>query len=775
LTPRSFDDKLRVILIIPKCMNQTEQKHVFEHILKIVVWLTVILVPVFFLPITLNILDFNKQFLLYGLVTVGVLMWFISAMARRTLIIHKTALDIPLIILLAVVGLSTLFSLDRQESFFGTSSLFNYSFLFHTALTLFYFLFVQSLTSYKLIKQALGGLVVASWLGILFYLIFGTADGLAIGGAVLRFNPVSSLNSIFIITLVPAFLLSLGYLFDKKRSLQKQAPWLLTFVVTGFLILTSGFHSAVVVAIVGLALMLLLAVINAHRVSYIWASIAFGMALLFGLLLFINVPGAVRPGFPPEVALGRSASNNIVTQSLSSGAKSFLLGAGPSTFNQLFSLYRAGNFNTLERFWSLRFEKPMSTAHSILSELGVLGALVLLFIVLLVVSFVIPRFFGKRQHNEEHIEEGDPYLIGTVCAIFLALTVGFFINIYDTVPWFLWWVFLALTVVLVQPRQTFFTSSHHIPLSDTPHYSLTFSFVAVLMVVSLSAFAVHLGTIYAAEVAFSNLARSESEGSFQTNMELLDAAVKKRPQYHTYRTAAARLALGEAKRLSELENPDTQRITQLFGFAVNEARTATTLSPTRVASWQFLALIYLYAQSAEPRANELAVDALEHAIALEPSNPFFYNQIGNAYAFQGNGDKAIESYEKAFALKADFVPAYINMAAWYDKKGDMTQAINVLERGLEVVGNDQNYIANMGQLYARRGQPEDLEKAKTIAEAFLRDDAKNISALMILAMIAEKKGDKQAALQYYNRILQVDQNNGVAAERAEALQTSAVR
>ena len=117
MTPRSFDDKLRVILIIPKCMNQTEQKHVFEHILKIVVWLTVILVPVFFLPITLNILDFNKQFLLYGLVTVGVLMWFISAMARRTLIIHKTALDIPLIILLAVVGLSTLFSLDRQESF----------------------------------------------------------------------------------------------------------------------------------------------------------------------------------------------------------------------------------------------------------------------------------------------------------------------------------------------------------------------------------------------------------------------------------------------------------------------------------------------------------------------------------------------------------------------------------------------------------------------------------------------------------------------------------
>lgn len=744
---------------------------IFEKILLGVVLVALVLTPVFFLPFTLSILDFNKQFLLYFLVALGLFVWLLTIMVKRVFVLHKTVLDIPIVVLWVLVGLSTLFSLNRQGSFFGTSLSFNYSFLLHTALTLFYFLMVQSLTSLARIKQGLLAVVIASWVGVLFYFIFGTGDGLTVGGMTLRFNPTSPLNSIFTLLLIPAWLLSLGNLFNKQRSMRQQIFWLITFLVMGFLILTSGFHSVSIAAFVGVVLMLVFAVMYAHQISYVWTSVTFGLVLVTGLLLFVNVPGALRAGFPAEIALGRTVSNTIVTQSMGSGVKNFLFGAGPSTFNQLFSLYRTSSFNAVERFWVLRFEKPISTVHHILAELGILNILVFALLIVMAVVCALPRLAGKRKQKENGGLGQDFYVMPAVFISFLTLTVGLFLNIFDTSAWFLWWVFLAFTVMLAQPKQNVFATSHQVPLSNAPQYSLLFSFFSVLVLVSFAAFGVYLGKVYAAEVAFNKVVQG-ADKTFEEQILLLDSAVKKRPAYYSYRLAAARLALGEAQRLSALPNPNAQRITQLFTFAVTEARTATTLAPTRVTTWQFLSLMYLYAQPFEPRANVLAIEALEKAIALEPTNPFFYNQIGNAYAFQNNGEKTIEYYEKAIELKPDFLPTYVNLATWHDAQGNLDNAITALERGLGAAGDELEYLVILSESYVRRGAGDDLERAKILADVVVQREANYARALMVLGRVAQERGERTAALQYYQQVLKENPNYEEALDRSRALQPS---
>ncbi len=58
--------------------------------------------------------------------------------------------------------------------------------------------------------------------------------------------------------------------------------------------------------------------------------------------------------------------------------------------------------------------------------------------------------------------------------------------------------------------------------------------------------------------------------------------------------------------------------------------------------------------------SQQAIETLQLSLQINPSNPFACNNLGNAYKDQQQKDKALECYNQAVRLKADYESAFFN-------------------------------------------------------------------------------------------------------------------
>jgi hypothetical protein len=79
----------------------------------------VILIPVFFLPLTSEVREFNKQNLLILGVLIMLVAWVIKILTTRNVSWVKTTLDFVLVGYGIVYLLASFFSIDKPSSFFG--------------------------------------------------------------------------------------------------------------------------------------------------------------------------------------------------------------------------------------------------------------------------------------------------------------------------------------------------------------------------------------------------------------------------------------------------------------------------------------------------------------------------------------------------------------------------------------------------------------------------------------------------------------------------------
>lgn len=143
-----------------------------------------------------------------------------------------------------------------------------------------------------------------------------------------------------------------------------------------------------------------------------------------------------------------------------------------------------------------------------------------------------------------------------------------------------------------------------------------------------------------------------------------------------------------------------------------------------------------------------AIDYLNKAIELEPSNPVYYFAMGTLYDKLTQQDKAIESYEKAVKIDPNYVDAYLNMGAsfynsgiehfkiandakdnaTYEKeiaiaKGLYEKAIPYLVKVKEL-SNDKKYkidaLYSLKQIYYKLGQTDNKNKAQAEYDALLK-------------------------------------------------------
>lgn len=287
------------------------------------------LLPLFFLPITSNFFDYNKQVLLFFITSLLLVTWIIKLIYQKTLSLSFVPLTLPFTLLVAATGFSVLLQSSNQlETFMGKPATL-------ITLLLLFLIATNNIHNFTQIRRHLLGLVTSAVILslIAIYQFFGLSS---LPGP--SFTPAGSSLGLLSLLLPLLPLVIYQAAITKTNHLAQKITW----AVSGLLIATA-----------------------------------------ISITIFLILPG--KPNSP--ILLPYSVSWHITLQSLRS-IRPILLGLGPDNFIQAFSLHRPKTFN-LHQNWNIRFASASNEPLEILVTTGLLGLIPWMLIILTFLKYFL--------------------------------------------------------------------------------------------------------------------------------------------------------------------------------------------------------------------------------------------------------------------------------------------------------------------------------------------------------------------------------------------------
>ena len=96
------------------------------------------LIPIAFFPFSSELFEFNKLVAVYVLTVLIVAAWLSKCLAAKKFIFRRTILDVPILLFLAAMTLSAVFSIDARTSILGYYSRFHGGLLSYLCYSLLY-------------------------------------------------------------------------------------------------------------------------------------------------------------------------------------------------------------------------------------------------------------------------------------------------------------------------------------------------------------------------------------------------------------------------------------------------------------------------------------------------------------------------------------------------------------------------------------------------------------------------------------------------------------
>lgn len=732
---------------------------IFLKVAKIAVYLLVFLLPLFFLPWTSNILELNKQALLFFLVLISLICWLAYILTSSKLEINKSFIDLPVVLLVLVTAISTLFSLFRSGSFWGWPLAISSSFLSLLAFSALYFiianLFKKEEIPFLFLTLFLSGFLVAL---LFIFQFFGKFIFPFDFARTPSFNTIGNSNSLAIFFSLLLILLLPLFFFVKRFFKIILGISLLTLLFSLILI---NFLTAWLVFTSGLVVLFTLAVVSLRKVKgqgrpgfIVTFLMVFLIIGLFFTFFRFSLPGL--PSLPLEISPGQKASLGIFKQLPS---KSLIIGSGPGTFFYDWSKYKPAEINQTN-FWPLRFSQAGSEVLDRAITTGILG--ILAFFFLLITS-------GKLLLEREKAETTlDPILLWAILAGLFSFFVAFFWYPANLSILFVFWLLVAFLALLGPGLKKVWD------LETSPIRALFISFFLVLILLSGLGLSILYGQRYLAEVRYFQGLQAWQRGEAELSSNFILRATKLNPRLDLYWRDLSQVSLFRLQSLlqrTDLSQQDLAAQAQsLIASAVNSANQATIVDPKNVANWNIRGFVYRNIIGIVGGADDWALSSYEKAKELEPTNPFILTEIGRVYllksdllAQQGKEQerieilgKAKENFEKAIELKSDYPPAHFQIAMIYVRENKIAQAIEKLEETKAMVPFDTGLAFQLGLIYYNDNQ---FEKAKGEFERAVLIDQNYSNARYFLGLIYDWEGKKKEAISQFEKIEELNPDN----------------
>ncbi|MDO8499096.1 MAG: tetratricopeptide repeat protein [bacterium] len=704
-----------------------------------------------------------KEYGFIGLVLADVLFFAAHIALSKKIRLKTSVLDVPILFFLGATLTSAVFSGNRLDSFLGRNEYFTLSWLFLFFLVTAYWLVVnqvKTVTRFELVFNAIT--LVGGFSALIFILKIVFHFDLLGLMQVNVWNTTDKLNGPFGVWLIIIFLLTAGQLIRKNISISSALYNFFIAVLAFSCLYLLSFNILWWFVLVGLVLLLLLGISMLKQARVGWLSALFVLLILTVVAIVFGTPTRLQSALPIEAALSASPSWEITKATVMSGVKNFLVGSGLGTFSYDFSRFRPATFNYDSAAWSLRFGQPLSSLFALLAEGGVLSVLSFVFIILLILGQVLHDFFKAKAKDFSTplnfgLEHADINLkVFLLFIVWVVLTLSLGAIFFSTVLWVLWWLLLGMTVAGLSFINSKMVIAKEWHIEDTPQYSLSFSFILIIVMAAAIMVGVWEVRLYLAESDYNSALQSKDYVAAETKLK---SAIAKRNNSDQYHAALAQVYLMQAVVESKVVKPDLAAIGQLMAAAVNEAKISTDISPNSVMLWENLSTMYENAAAIVPEARGWVVKTLNQTKDLEPTNAVLWWRLGNANAANGDLPEAIKNYDQAIALKKDYLTAYDSLSGAYEQNKQSEKAITVYKDMLPQMTNSPESLFNFGRLLYNRNQRGDRDNAEKFWLQAIKIKPDYANALYSLGLLYETQGDNVTALQYYYKVKEVVPGN----------------
>ena len=686
-------------------MKKFAAKPIYDRLINLTPIVLTALMPLFFLPVTTEFFEFNKQVLLILATILLLVGWSLKILFGKQLDLSKSIVDMPLLAFLGVSLLATVFSQSKADSIYGSTGRWFPSLLGCVTLVLFYYLISAGIDSFKTIKTILNTLIVANTLNTLVTILsyFGVYLGKAQFLQIPNFTLTGSITTTISMAAISVVLAATLMVYNSKNLKVKAAylvAALLNIVLIGLVNVWFGW------ALLILGLMIMSVILRPQTLAQCKPGLAviLGVSLLFGVVR--NVPQTrgflSNPNYPVEIVLPLKASWSIVTSILGNNP---LLGTGPSTFYLNFTRYRPIALNNTN-LWNIRFDKPFNEVLNVIAELGLLGLIAGIYLAVQVTYLVL----RTSKANE------DNYLIRVLGVTVATSGLVYLFTYATTLNTFVLVLLLALLVrslnltegferlskvyVLQLSKINKVISVTGLEVENVKHSPL--KFIIFLPALLLSLYVGYMTTrSYLSEYFTRKSMYAAQNNSWDQVYRYQEAAIKASPIKDTLYNRHAQTILILANSIAakgNLTDEDKTLVQNLIAQSINVSKVASeNVNPLNVRNWETRALIYKNIAQAAQNASEWAVASYNIAIQLDPTNPKLRLDLGGMYYAKGDYLSAASQFRQAISLKGDYANAYYNFGQALYQLGDLANAKAALETTKTLI-------------------PENSEDAKVVAQ-----------------------------------------------------------
>lgn len=171
--------------------------------------------------------------------------------------------------------------------------------------------------------------------------------------------------------------------------------------------------------------------------------------------------------------------------------------------------------------------------------------------------------------------------------------------------------------------------------------------------------------------------------------------------------------------------------------------------------------------AADPSKDPAALEnELRTQLDKTPADPDLLFQLGNALYDQGRRQEAQATFEKALALKPDFVKAMVNLGVVLNESGKSEEALKYFESALAYSPKDLTILCNKGQALYAMGK---YSQATDLYRQGIQIDPNSQLPHYLLGVAFADAGIYREAIVEWEKVVQIDPKTEAATTASEGI------
>jgi len=693
--------------------------------------------------LTVNILEETKNiFLLVAVLVLG-LIYLYRSYLRKDIRFVKTPFDFPVILWMAINLISSFLSVSAQYSGWGVFNRMSGSIVSTLSLGTLYFLIVNLLENETEIRSVVKGMIISVGLMGLVYLLKitgvidpvflalsnrGIISPLLSNGSFSLVGGYDQLSILFLVT-VP---LTLQYIVDANKSADRvMGVSSVIFQIATFIGI--NFNSLPLFSAIA-SIILMLATIIYIFIKYrqVWfethiaSSIVIVGAILVSILL-MGIPSIktainLKTDFVRAPELNFTDAWYVSTKTWTEiPIKGLLIGSGPDTYVIAFNRFKPDYLATLE------FDKSSSQVFEIMSNIGLLGLAVFLFMLFKVLNFTFKKLSILANQTEGTL------IFGLSLSALLYLVSNFFNGNFITVQSYFYIILGLMSVMYIYNNKmnneelSFSFKLNRNKLTEERTLELLPMISLILLSVFMVYTVINVGSSYMSSINFQKALNKESE--------------------------AVKFLNSKENKIEKLEDKKTLigLYKEAYNLALESNRNQTRDYSLRQLSIYALYIVLNNQRKVDSTDKVLTDDELNGyltslsdnsgsvnlALSANPNN--YFNYEAGALVFQQlyNLNQSIVSSNK------DAKPVELKDRPYF------TQALTLANASIKLNPYRIDTMLVLGQLLTASSSQEDITTAKNLFETAYRLNRSNLNSVSLLGQFYEATQNYTTAKQLY--------------------------